>query len=408
MLVGIDAPLGAPRSLLAATHAATSESPPTATFIQWVAQGGALWPDFFTRAVEAQPWSPLRPFSRVVAGRGRAQQPLPRGMKARGVDPLRYRRYRDRGEVAVHPVRHPGIGRLVGGRPLAGAVASVLADSTLRCGPSTATEPDAGEPGIVLTEIYPRAMYALALAPELPAQRARLRVDKSDRGVASWRRRRVSSTRSGCGRDSAWRFEDADPDMLTEDAFDALLSAAGAAALRARGNAARLLRGADPFEGGDRGAGQPEPLVAGAHVPGAARGRRRGGSRRSKRTGRLSWSGPSREWIASNDLAFAIPDGFPVLAGAHARGDEARRGDWFAARRTSRMAILELIDEVKRGSTPQARPDGYNIGWNAGVAAGQTVTHLHVHVIPRYAGDVPDPAGGIRNVVRGQDPRPAR
>ena len=47
-------------------------------------------------------------------------------------------------------------------------------------------------------------------------------------------------------------------------------------------------------------------------------------------------------------------------------------------------------------------PDGYNVGFNAGPAAGQTVMHVHVHVIPRYAGDVPDPTGGIRNVIRGK------
>lgn len=45
------------------------------------------------------------------------------------------------------------------------------------------------------------------------------------------------------------------------------------------------------------------------------------------------------------------------------------------------------------------KPDGFNVGFNAGSAAGQTVDHLHIHVIPRFAGDVPDPRGGIRNVI---------
>ena len=81
---------------------------------------------------------------------------------------------------------------------------------------------------------------------------------------------------------------------------------------------------------------------------------------------------------------------------------------WFEANRHEQAAILDLIFEVKRlldRRTPA--PDGYNVGFNAGAAAGQTVIHLHVHVIPRYAGDVADPTGGIRNIMRGQgnDPR---
>jgi diadenosine tetraphosphate (Ap4A) HIT family hydrolase len=75
---------------------------------------------------------------------------------------------------------------------------------------------------------------------------------------------------------------------------------------------------------------------------------------------------------------------------------------WFEATRDEQSAIVDLIDEVKAvldRKTPP--PDGYNVGFNAGVAAGQTVMHLHVHVIPRYAGDVPDPRGGIRHVIPG-------
>ena len=45
------------------------------------------------------------------------------------------------------------------------------------------------------------------------------------------------------------------------------------------------------------------------------------------------------------------------------------------------------------------KPDGYNIGFNAGEAAGQTVPHVHIHVIPRYIGDMKDPRGGVRHVI---------
>jgi diadenosine tetraphosphate (Ap4A) HIT family hydrolase len=61
------------------------------------------------------------------------------------------------------------------------------------------------------------------------------------------------------------------------------------------------------------------------------------------------------------------------------------------------------VDEVKHlldAGSP--RSDGYNIGMNAGSAAGQTIPHLHVHVIPRYRGDVADPRGGVRHVMPGK------
>ncbi len=54
---------------------------------------------------------------------------------------------------------------------------------------------------------------------------------------------------------------------------------------------------------------------------------------------------------------------------------------------------------VKRDLDRELRPDGYNVGFNAGEAAGQTVMHLHVHVIPRFRGDMADPRGGVRGVI---------
>ncbi|MDK2891555.1 MAG: hypothetical protein PWR21_2187 [Methanoculleus sp.] len=60
---------------------------------------------------------------------------------------------------------------------------------------------------------------------------------------------------------------------------------------------------------------------------------------------------------------------------------------------------ITLLREAKTLLDERFRPDGYNIGVNVRAAAGQTVMHLHVHVIPRYAGDVADPRGGIRGAV---------
>jgi diadenosine tetraphosphate (Ap4A) HIT family hydrolase len=63
-------------------------------------------------------------------------------------------------------------------------------------------------------------------------------------------------------------------------------------------------------------------------------------------------------------------------------------------------AVLQLLNRVRVLMQKQHLPDGYNIGVNVGKAAGQTRMHVHLHLIPRYAGDVPDPRGGIRCVLR--------
>ncbi len=61
--------------------------------------------------------------------------------------------------------------------------------------------------------------------------------------------------------------------------------------------------------------------------------------------------------------------------------------------------MLALLDEAKVAAELEFSPDGFNIGINDGVAAGQTVPHLHIHLIPRFAGDLHDPRGGVRWVI---------
>src|SRR5262245_12215147 len=111
---------------------------------------------------------------------------------------------------------------------------------------------------------------------------------------------------------------------------------------------------------------------------------------------------PESAWLASNDLAFAIADRHPVSPGHTLVIPRRPAVDWFAATDDERRAILALIDVVVQRLDDELHPDGYNVGFNAGTAAGQTVMHLHVHVIPRYAGDVADPRGGIRHVIPGK------
>lgn len=113
---------------------------------------------------------------------------------------------------------------------------------------------------------------------------------------------------------------------------------------------------------------------------------------------------PAADWLASNELAFAISDRFPVSRGHALVIPKRVVATWFEATVEEQRALMALTQEVKallegRLDPP---PDGWNIGINVGAAAGQTVPHLHVHLIPRWHGDVPDPRGGVRHVIPGK------
>jgi diadenosine tetraphosphate (Ap4A) HIT family hydrolase len=111
---------------------------------------------------------------------------------------------------------------------------------------------------------------------------------------------------------------------------------------------------------------------------------------------------PASEWLAANRSAFVIADRFPVSPGHALVVSRRVIATWWEATDDERADILALVDEVKRRLDAELQPDGYNVGFNAGAAAGQTVGHLHIHVIPRYRGDVPDPRGGVRHVLPGK------
>ncbi|MFM8474460.1 MAG: HIT domain-containing protein, partial [Planctomycetaceae bacterium] len=106
-------------------------------------------------------------------------------------------------------------------------------------------------------------------------------------------------------------------------------------------------------------------------------------------------------WLTANELAFALADGFPVSPGHTLVITRRQVPTWFDATPAEQAAMLALVNEVRQllDQTLHPKPDGYNVGFNAGTAAGQTVPHVHIHVIPRYHGDVPDPRGGIRAVI---------
>lgn len=109
---------------------------------------------------------------------------------------------------------------------------------------------------------------------------------------------------------------------------------------------------------------------------------------------------PTTEWVASNALAFAIRDRHPVSPGHTLIVTRRQIPTWWEAHEAEQHAILALLNDVREqldGLSPH--PNGYNVGFNVGTAAGQTVAHLHVHVIPRYDGDMADPRGGVRHVI---------
>jgi len=108
---------------------------------------------------------------------------------------------------------------------------------------------------------------------------------------------------------------------------------------------------------------------------------------------------PPSEWLASNSSAFAITDRFPVSPGHALVVPRRLIGTWWEATEVERVDMLALVDEVKHQLDAARHPDGFNVGFNDGEAAGQAVGHLHLHVIPRYDGDVPDPRGGVRHVI---------
>jgi diadenosine tetraphosphate (Ap4A) HIT family hydrolase len=81
---------------------------------------------------------------------------------------------------------------------------------------------------------------------------------------------------------------------------------------------------------------------------------------------------------------------------------------FFELNRKERNDFFELLLEVREILQSQFHPDGFNIGVNMGRAAGQTIAHLHVHVIPRYSGDVEHPEGGVRNVIPALGPYTSR
>lgn len=103
--------------------------------------------------------------------------------------------------------------------------------------------------------------------------------------------------------------------------------------------------------------------------------------------------------IIQNALSFAIFDKFPVSPGHMLIIPKRHVADFFDTTTEERQAINDLLEQARAGLDEEYKPDGYNIGINCGETAGQIVMHVHVHLIPRYSGDIENPRGGVRGVI---------
>ena len=103
--------------------------------------------------------------------------------------------------------------------------------------------------------------------------------------------------------------------------------------------------------------------------------------------------------VLQGDFAYARYDKYPVAAGHLLLIPFRHVESFFDTTNEERHALLSLLDEAKSLLDRLHRPDGYNIGVNVGGCAGQTIWHVHVHLIPRYSGDVAEPRGGVRGVI---------
>jgi len=108
---------------------------------------------------------------------------------------------------------------------------------------------------------------------------------------------------------------------------------------------------------------------------------------------------PQRELILESATAYAIFDKFPVSNGHTLIIPKKHCADYFQLTFKEQSACWFMLNRAKEILTKTMKPDGFNIGINVNRAAGQTVPHIHIHLIPRYTGDVNEPEGGVRGVI---------
>jgi diadenosine tetraphosphate (Ap4A) HIT family hydrolase len=103
--------------------------------------------------------------------------------------------------------------------------------------------------------------------------------------------------------------------------------------------------------------------------------------------------------IDASSYGLVVRDAFPISPGHTLIIPTRHIGSFFDLSSDEREDLMSLLATAKANVEAEFKPDGYNIGINDGPAAGQTVPHLHIHLIPRYKGDLPDPRGGVRWII---------
>jgi diadenosine tetraphosphate (Ap4A) HIT family hydrolase len=109
-----------------------------------------------------------------------------------------------------------------------------------------------------------------------------------------------------------------------------------------------------------------------------------------------------RPLVSRNEHAFAIRDAYPVTRGHTLVIPFRHVVDLFELMDYEMAALFALVRKVKANLENEFSPNGFNVGINIGRDAGQTVMHAHAHIIPRFAGDVDDPTGGVRSIIPGR------
>lgn len=106
-----------------------------------------------------------------------------------------------------------------------------------------------------------------------------------------------------------------------------------------------------------------------------------------------------REIILETELCLVVYDKYPVNEGHVLVVPKRHVSNYFDLEQEEVDSIWQMVNKVKLILDAKYKPQGYNVGFNIGRAAGQTIDHVHIHVIPRYKGDMNDPTGGVRHVI---------